>query len=356
MTICCFGDYRPDYIRNDVIVQGLKKNNINLLVCHTECKGFFRFFDLTKKYLSLGRDSDFIFVGSSDTSRPLVLLAKIISRKSVVWDAHYSIYDTMVNDRRLAGRYSFKALYYWSLDWLGCVTADIILLDTDHHINYFSEEFKIRKNKFIKILVGANEELLKSFLPESNIDNKNNFLVNFHGNFIPLQGIEHIIQAAKTLEEYPEIKFKLIGRGQTYKKMRDLAIELKIINIDFTERVPYKEIPVLISGAHISLGIFGDSEKALRVIPNKIYEAMVLKKAIISGDSPGINELFENRKNILLCRPADSRDLADKILELYNNRDLLNNIAAGAYDLFKEKCRPEIVVRPLLDKLNNYVK
>jgi glycosyltransferase involved in cell wall biosynthesis len=353
MTICFFGDYRPNYIRNDVIINGLIKNKVDLFICHTELKGFLRFFDLAKKYLFSGRVFDYIVIGSSDTSRPLVILAKIISRKPVIWDAHYSLYDTIIFDRKLASQKSIKACYYWFLDWLGCVFADKILLDTDHHIDYFVKQFKINKDKFIRILVGANEELLKKNLSNIINHNENNFLISFHGNYIPLQGIEYIIEAAKILEKFPNIKFKLVGKGQTYQKIRDLAKELNIVNINFIERVPYSEIPGLIYAAHVSLGIFGNSDKALSVIPNKIYEAMALSKPIITGDTPGIRELFEDRKNILLCRVADGEDLADKILELYNNRALLNNIGLGAFELFREKCRPEVVVKPLLDKLKS---
>lgn len=357
MTICFFGDYNPEYIRNDVIIQGLIKNKINLLICHTKYKGSLRFFDLIKMYFSYGRNCDFVFVGSSDTSRPLVVLAKIISRKPIIWDAHYSIYDTLVEDRKLAKPNSLKAYYYWFSDWLGCAVADKVLLDTNHHIDYFVKKFRARKDKFIRILVGANEELLKSYLSkESNsvgLDN-NHFLVSFHGKYIPLQGVEYIIQAAKILEKYPDIKFKLIGKGQTYQKVRDLSKKINTVNINFIDRVPYKDIPKLISSAHISLGIFGNSDKALRVIPNKIYEAMALAKPIITGDTPGIKELFEDRKNIVLCRPADEKDLAEKILVLYKDRKLLNFIGEGAYKIFKDKCLPEIVVKPLLEKLNNY--
>lgn len=351
MKICYFGDYNPQYIRNDVIIKGLIKNKVDLSICRSSSKGFYRFLELTKKFLFSSHKSDFIIVGSSDSSRPLVVLIKILSRKPIIWDAHYSLYDTIVGDRKLVRERSLKSFYYWFLDWMGCVLADKILLDTNHHIEYFSKTFHIRKSKFIRILVGADEELLKATtnITSKPSANSGTFLVSFHGNYIPLQGIEYIVSAAKILESYSDIRFNLIGGGQVDKKIMDLANKLNIANVKFIDRIPYSEIPYYLEIADISLGIFANTDKALRVIPNKIYEAMAMGKAIVTADTPAIHELFQDKKNILLCKPADSEDLAQKILELRNNENLRYTIAQEAYRLFQSKCLPEIVVKPILE-------
>ena len=70
MKICYFGDYRLKYIRNDVIINGLVKNGVHILICHSGSKGFLRFFHLVKQYISHGRKCDLVIVGSSDSSRP----------------------------------------------------------------------------------------------------------------------------------------------------------------------------------------------------------------------------------------------------------------------------------------------
>jgi len=181
--------------------------------------------------------------------------------------------------------------------------------------------------------------------------------LEFHGNYIPLQGVEYIIKAAKILEKYPDIKFKLIGNGQTYPKAKKLAEDLKVKNIEFiSERVPYESIPAFINGADICLGIFGSGDKTQRVIPNKLYEAVAMKKAVITGDTPGIKEIFTDQKDIMLCRVADEKDLAEKILILKNNPELKEKIALNGYQTFQKNATPQVVAAQLIIDLKEKLK
>ena len=178
------------------------------------------------------------------------------------------------------------------------------------------------------------------------------FLVFFHGYFIPLQGVEYIIGAAKKLNKDKDIFFRIVGSGQTYKHSIELAQELSLVNVEFMERVEHEKLPELIREADVCLGIFGDTNKTQRVIPNKVYESIAMRKAVITSQTVAIKELFENRKNILMCKVANAGDLADKILELKNNKKLKESIAKGGYDLFQKKCRPKVIAKRLLYDLN----
>ena len=67
-------------------------------------------------------------------------------------------------------------------------------------------------------------------------------------------------------KEDPSIEFKLIGSGQTFPHVRDLATELHLENIQFEGWLPQRELPQRIASADICLGIFGKTEKAGRVV------------------------------------------------------------------------------------------
>ena len=149
------------------------------------------------------------------------------------------------------------------------------------------------------------------------------YLILFWGKMIPLQGVPYIQKAAELLQG-KQIEIRILGDPP----------------------IPYDELPAIIRKADICLGIFGDTDKAMRVIPNKVYEAIAMGKPVISGDSPAIRELFTDRKNILFCKMADPKDLADKIIELKNNNAL--RIAHSGHELYLNKLKPEHVVNPLI--------
>jgi len=342
MTICYFGNFDLNYARNRVIIKGLKENNVRVLVCHSGPRGIKKYWKLFKEHRKIANKYDILIVGFAGRTRSMILFAKLISRKPIIWDAFYSIYDSWVLDRKLVSPKSLKAKYYWFLDWLCCKLADKILLDTEEHIKYFVKEFKIKKDKFIKVLVGTDDS---NFYPQEKGKEKKEFIIHFHGNYIPLQGVEYIIKAAKILEK-ENVRFNIIG-----SKIKKQCQDKNFSRVNFIENVPYKKLPACISEADICLGIFGDTQKTQRVIPNKVYEAIAMEKPVITADTPAARELFIDRKNILFCKTADPEDLAEKILELKNNKDLREKIAKGGYKVFKNYATPRIVVRNLLNKL-----
>ena len=158
MTICYFGNFDPNYARNKIIIKGLKENGVKVLICNDRPKGIKKYFKLKKLHKKFAGKYDLMVVGYSD-SRLMVSLAKLITKKPVACDAFYSLYDSFVFDRKLVKPKSFKAKYYWFLDWFSCKLAGKILLDTNEHIKYFVKTFKIKKDKFIKVLIGADDSI-----------------------------------------------------------------------------------------------------------------------------------------------------------------------------------------------------
>lgn len=186
---------------------------------------------------------------------------------------------------------------------------------------------------------------------EEKTDLKNVFRVYFHGNFIPLQGVEYIIRAAKILLSHKDVQIKIIGAGFGYDRIRALADELGVNNVNFLGKIPLEQLPEHLLKADICLGIFGDTAKTQRVIPNKVYESIAMAKPVISADTPAMREIFADRENILFCRHADPQDLAAKILELKNDKELREKIAKGGRELFKLKASPKIIAKQLMDNL-----
>jgi len=230
-----------------------------------------------------------------------------------------------------------KYVYLYCLDYFECFLSDKIILDTNTHIKFFTAKFKLKKNKFRRILVGAEPRFSISDNAIKRRANIEKIHVGFWGTYIPLHGIEFIIKAAEILKDNKKIIFSLLGRGQTYKKNVELATSLKLNNIEFFDIIPLNDLPHFIAKCDIGLGIFGKGEKALCVIPNKIFEAIQMKVPIITSNTPAINELFSHRKNILLCDIADPKSISEGILELVNNKELRMKLADNAYQLSKEK-------------------
>jgi len=331
MRILYFGAYDSSYSRNLVILKGLRENGIEIIECNESGSNIFKLLKLLFRHLSGNYKYDIMFVPFP--GQEVMLLARLLTRKPIVFDAFTSHYEGYVLDRGKYKPESINAYWYYWLDAISCRLADMILLDTDAHIDFFVDTFKLPRSKFRKLYVGTDSGVMKPF----NIERKTNiFTVHFHGTYIPLQGVEYIIKAADILRDEPII-FNLIGRGQTFSNNKHLADSLDLSNINFIEKVLYSELPRYMNASDICLGIFGHTSKTSVVIPNKVFEALACARPIITARTKAITELFQDQENILLCQPVNPKDLAEKILLLKNNKRLRDEIAIGGFEIFKNK-------------------
>lgn len=359
MRVCFFGGYNPGYIRNVIIKEGLIKNGVKVMECHTKSKFKFwlrypiLFFRHLKFFLI---KYDFIFVPAfRHKDVPLAKLLGLLTNKPVVFDPLVSRYETKVVDQKKVAPYSIQARHNFRIDKLSFKLADIVLVDTAAHADYYAREFGINRNKFSRVPVGVPDELFSLFKTGDKEKNRkeNNFLVQFFGSFLPLQGIEYIVRAARIVEiRDKNIRFELIGSGQTFPMIKRLVEELELKNITLRDWVPFNELPEVISRAHICLGIFGNTGKALRVVPNKVFQCLSLKKPVITGRTPAILEYFVDRKNIFLCEVANADSLANAIMLLKDNGKLRRKTAENGYKLIQENFTSELIGRQVKEILS----
>ncbi len=330
------------YTRNAVILRGLRENGVNVIECTSEAKSYpMRYAACMKEFLQRRRrDYDMILVGFF--GQPLIPIIRSLTNKPILLDAFLSAYDTMCFDRKKVKPDSLGGRFFYYLDKTACERADKILLDTNTHAEYFSQTFGINKDKFQSVFVGADDVL---FCPRSSASaRKDTFTVFYYGSYLPLQGIDTIIQAAKKLENYSDIKFEIIGAGPEKQYIDRLSTNLNIKNISFCNWVPYTGLPSAIANADLCLGgHFSEISKAKRVIAGKTFQFIAMKKPVIVGDNPANRELFEHRKNAILVKHADSQVLADAILELKEDPALRERIASKGYTTFLECCTPEVI-------------
>jgi glycosyltransferase involved in cell wall biosynthesis len=341
LTICFFGRYDNKYSRNRILIKGLLDNGVKVIECRTELKGVIKYFDLIKKHWKIRKKYDVLFVAFPGWH--LVVLAKFLTRRPVIFDAFVSVYDSTVFDRKNTKKGSLKAKYFWFMDWFSCKLADKVLLDTNEHIKYFVKEFGIKKDKFKRIFVGTDNDIFKLL----DIKKKNSkFVIHYHGNVIPLQGVKYILESAKLLEQHSDIQFNLIG-----SRVKRRYENNNYKNINFINNVSYVELPKYIAQANICLGIFGDTNKTQRVIPNKVYECVACQKPVITSDTLAIRELFDEY-DLALITTANSQKLAEVILELKNNPYLMKKLAQNGYNKFNNNCTLKKLGKKLIKIIN----
>jgi glycosyltransferase involved in cell wall biosynthesis len=322
----------PQYTRNQVILKALRRTTEVIEITDSHKSYPIRHLRLLGKLLAGSRRHDVVFVGFYGYL--LVFLARLLSRRPLIFDAYLSTYNTLCFDRRTFAPNSLVGRMAFWLDKLACSIADVVVVDTRAHLNYFVETYGLPPEKFAVLYLGCDEELFYPRRPPSGPQ----FKVFYYGSYLPLQGIEYIIRAAKLLEDQPDIVFQIAGQGMRYAEMRDLAASLGCRNIEFIDWIPYARLPEYIAEASVCLGgHFSNSDKAQNVIATKTYQFLAMAKPTIVGACAANAEIFTHGEHVYMCRMADPRSLADAILALRADGALRRTIAWGGYLQFAER-------------------
>lgn len=306
IRICYLSVYSPQYARTEYIENLIKRNKIRAIFIYEH--GLAKYLKAIFKLIKLRKEYDIVLL--SFRSHEILPLVKTFSKKPIIFDALISIYDTLCFDRNFFKSESLVGKGLKKLETFILKIPDFILVDTKTHMKYFCEEFNISPSKISFLYVGCSK---KNFKPMRRADSKSNkFNVLWYGEALPVQGVDIILKAAKILEEKTGIVFTIIGPVR--KKYSNLISRLGLKGVKFIDRVPYKELPSIISSADLCLGgHFSDLPKAKRVIAIKAFECIACGKPIILGDNAANRELFSKEKKIFLCRIANEQSLANAI-------------------------------------------
>lgn len=238
----------------------------------------------------------------------------MLRRTPVAWDMFISLFDTVALDRRLIRADGVLGRLLWAVEWLACRAADLILMDTAPHARYVERQFGLPAGRVGWVPVGAEPGSFPRLPTKDRSDSPVQIL--FYGQMIPLHGVATILQAAGSARGH-SYRWHLIGKGQDEQMIRDFLTENGHGNVIWEEWVAYDTLQERIADCDICLGIFGVSEKAASVIPNKVYQAIAAGRSIVTRRSAAIEDLVHDASiGIKLVEPADPDGLLDAIESL----------------------------------------
>jgi len=314
-----FGGYDPAYPRNSIIRKGWEKCGFPVTECVVDgrFKVYRRYPALLWRYAKTMDASRIIFV--PDFRHKDVPLAWLIARctgRKIVFDPLVSRYETRVLDREDAARGSVQAWHNRNLDRISMKLPDILLADTRAHARFYADECSRSLDAIHVLPVGYDEDVFhETPLRAAHTPCQ----VLFYGTYLPLHGVETIIEAASLLRE-GDVQVVLVGNGQTRAEAERRAAGVSHGRISFLPPVAAHELHNLIAASDIVLGIFGTTPKARMVVPNKVFQALAVGRPVVTGDTPAVRELFRNNVHLTMVPPGDAPALARAIESLAHDR------------------------------------
>lgn len=231
--------------------------------------------------------------------------------------------------------------------------ADIVIADTPAHADYFRDELNVEPHKLSVLYVSAEDEHFTA-TPLPKI--RNYIEVLFYGSFLPLQGIETIIQAAQLIQD-KAIRWTLLGQGDLLGEMKDMAQGAN--NIFFEPWIDYAKLPERVAQAHILLGIFGTTMKAGLVIPNKMFQAMAAGRPVITMESGAYRETLAGSDVIGWVPPGNPEALAKIVRQWLHDVESLEQRGHETRKLFEthfSRNKTKVRLKEILDHAHNITR
>jgi len=354
LRVCYFGTYRGDYSRNQIMIEGLRRNNVEVVECHVPLwhgiedrvevasGGWLRpsfvarvlrtYWELLRRYLGTG-DYDVMVLGYP--GQVDVYLARLLTwlrRRPLVLDVFMSIY-LIASERGLTRKSRITGRAIRAIERLACTLPDLLILDTADYVEWFQQTYGLKETRFALVPTGADDRVFHPVEGEAEL-RRGTFDVLYYGTFIPNHGVKHIVDAARILQDDPSIHFGLVGEGPTKAEAVDLVEGYELRNVTFEGWMEKKDIPRRVANADVCLGAFGTTPQSLMTVQNKIYEALAMAKPVITGESRAVTRSFRHGTHLYLCERANPQSLANAVRMLRADPHLRRQLAENGHRLY----------------------
>ena len=229
--------------------------------------------------------------------------------------------------------------------------ADVIVLDTDEHAARVPPALSHRN---VVAQVGADSEWFAAGEHAvADPGRADPVRVIFYGLYTPLQGAVVIGAALAQLADKgfaaDRVLFTMIGSGQDLESAREAAgPDAPVCWLDW---VAPGELPSVVAGHHVALGIFGTTPKAWNVVPHKVFQSAAAGCAVVTSDTAPQRRALGD--SAILVPPGDVSALTSALAALIEDREMLTARREDARRHAAEEFAGRAVVSELAAKLRS---
>ncbi|BDZ48176.1 hypothetical protein GCM10025867_04170 [Frondihabitans sucicola] len=217
----------------------------------------------------------------------IVWFAGLVTGSAVVVDGFVGLHETAVGDWQSTSPRSLRARSLAYLDRIAFCAADLYLIDTAARATLLATRYG-RAEKIVVLPVGAPAWAV----PQAPREAQDRLRLLYYGNYIPLHGLDLVVDALHELVAEHDFEVTFIGNGALRA-----GIESKITGAGLADRSTFvdeiRESQLLgrIAAADVILGVFGSSAKATSVVANKVWQGLASGRIVVTADSEATREL-----------------------------------------------------------------
>lgn len=196
-------------------------------------------------------------------------------------------------------------------------------------------------------------EIVKDF----NLDISSFNVVHF-GSMGKANGLEYIIEAARILQErgVNDVCFWFMGRGATEPVCKSLVEKYGLHNVRFLGFHKMSIVSEIVNCSSASITTFRNLPILATNSPNKLFDSLSAGKPIIVNSAGWTKDMVERGDCGFYVDPDNPAALADKIMEVKDNKPLLERWGENARKLSLEEYDKDLLTAQVADVLGKVYK
>jgi glycosyltransferase involved in cell wall biosynthesis len=287
---------------------------------------------------------DTIFVVASP-SHVLVPYLKLLTRKRIVLDAGWPLYDGVIQSRNLYGLFGWRFIFTYFIDFLSFHVASRVFLESNSQIKASKRRYFLPNNKLLYLATGFDETRFSENTPQGkNASKDQGRVVLFRGGAQEEAGLNVLFEAIKLVNSHARVRFIVVSKMSKEKTISQEGLE---ILREFQDDAVLWD---LYKGADIVLGQLSDHARLDKTLPHKFFEAGYFGKPYLSSNRGEIGN-FISLGNIVGFAAGNARDLAAKIDELLNSPSTLEKHSKAIAALYRKDFSQDVLVGKFLHEL-----
>lgn len=246
-------------------------------------------------------------------------------------------------------------LFFKAMEWFQYRVADVIGVQTQSALTYFETRARLPERRV---------EVLQNWLADAPVQRcsisvaagplAGRRIFVYAGNMGVAQGMDLLLDLAAALHHRTDVGFIFVGRGSEAARLRHVAVQRNLDNVQFHDEIDPAEIPGLYAQCHVGL-VALDSRHRTHNVPGKFLSYMWAGLPVLASINPG-NDLTD------VIRQADVGRVCEdhRVESLHNSAEELLRLIAQDAAAIQMRCRqlaadlfsPEAAVRQIVSGLH----
>ncbi len=183
---------------------------------------------------------------------------------------------------------------------------------------------------------------------------KESDILFFYGGVVGYaQGLDVILNAAKLVENRPEIQFIIQGAGPEKERLLQLKEELNVTNVHFLPPVDKSEMPGVLKEINVAVIPLRKLDLFEGAIPSKVFETLAMEIPILLGVNGEARFHFVDKAQAaIFVEPENAAVLAENVLLLADNPELAREMGKKGRKYAESQFNRDVIASNFLKTLN----